>query len=117
MKRHILILGVACVIAALVFAQAPPQTKPQVTPRAEQNDPDACSPTTLGQGADVDNKQGRDKTWQDKNLSDKLARSNGVICPPSHVDPDMRQPAQGGGNMPVIPPPGSPGGNQQIQPK
>jgi hypothetical protein len=28
------------------------------------------------------------------NLSDKLARSAGVICPPAHVDPEIRQPAR-----------------------
>jgi len=116
MKRHILVLGLATVLAAPApaFAQAPPPNKPPVSPKAEQND--ACARTTLGQGGDVDDK--RDKAAQDKTLSDKLARSNGVICPPSHVDPDMKQPPpQSGGNMPVITPPGSPGGNEQIQPK
>jgi hypothetical protein len=52
------------------------------------------------------------------NLSDKLARSGGVICPPQQVDPDMKAPTPpGGGTMPVIPPPGSPGGDQSVQPK
>jgi hypothetical protein len=47
-----------------------------------------------------------------------LAKSNGVLCPPSGVDPAMRAPApDAGGNMPVIPPPGSPGGNPNVQPK
>ena len=51
------------------------------------------------------------------NLSDKLASSNGVICPPSNVDPDMQKPAPGGGRMKVIPPPGGPGGDQNTVPK
>ena len=51
------------------------------------------------------------------NLSDKLASSNGVICPPSNVDPDMQKPAPGGGRMKVIPPPGGPGGDQNVVPK
>ena len=51
------------------------------------------------------------------NLSDKLASSNGVICPPSNVDPDMQKPAPGGGRMKVIPPPGGPGGDQRTVPK
>ncbi|HEX3937225.1 MAG TPA: hypothetical protein VHX43_06940 [Xanthobacteraceae bacterium] len=51
-----------------------------------------------------------------KNLSDKLAQSGGVICPPN-VDPAMKAPTPKGGTMPVIPPPGSPGGNPNIQPK
>jgi hypothetical protein len=49
-------------------------------------------------------------------LSDKLSQSNGVICPPN-VDPDIRAPTPQGGPMPVIPPPGSPGGDQKVQPK
>ena len=50
------------------------------------------------------------------NLSDKLAASKGVICPPS-VDPHMQQRPPEGGTMKVIPPPGSPGGDQRLQPK
>jgi len=116
MKRQFFALSLVSVLAAPAFAQAPPPTKPPVSPKAEQND--ACARTTLGQGGDVDDKRPQDKAAQDKSLSDKLARSNGVICPPSHVDPDMKQPPpQSGGNMPVIPPPGSPGGNEQILPK
>ena len=44
-------------------------------------------------------------------LGDKLARSDGVLCPPAGVDPEMRAPTPEGGNTPVIPPPGSPGGD------
>ena len=50
-------------------------------------------------------------------LSDKLAQSNGVICPPTGLDADMQVPPPGGGRLKVIPPPGSPGGNQNVQPK
>ena len=49
-------------------------------------------------------------------LSDKLAQSNGVICPPN-VDPAIKAPTPNAGKMPVIPPPGSPGGNPNLQPK
>ena len=50
-------------------------------------------------------------------LSDKLARTDGVICPPN-VDPEIKAPTpQSGNKMPVIPPPGSPGGDQSVQPK
>lgn len=50
-------------------------------------------------------------------LSDKLANSNGVICPPTNVDPEMQKPAPGGGRMKVIPPPGAPGGDPGTVPK
>ena len=50
-------------------------------------------------------------------LTDKLARSDGVLCPPAGVDPEIRAPTPEGGTTPVIPPPGSPGGDPSIRPK
>ena len=50
-------------------------------------------------------------------LGDKLAKSDGVLCPPSGVDPEIRAPTPDTGNTPVIPPPGSPGGDPNIRPK
>ena len=50
-------------------------------------------------------------------LGDKLAKSDGTLCPPSNVDPEMRASAPGTGKMPVIPPPGSPGGDPSVRPK
>ena len=47
-------------------------------------------------------------------LGDKLAKSDGVLCPPSGVDPEMRAPTPDTGKMPVIPPPGSPGGDPTV---
>jgi len=50
-------------------------------------------------------------------LGEKLAQSDGVLCPPSGVDPEIRAPTPDTGNTPVIPPPGSPGGDPSIRPK
>jgi hypothetical protein len=50
-------------------------------------------------------------------LSDQLAQSKGVICPPAGIDSEMQQKPPEGGAMKVIPPPGSPGGNPSVQPK
>ena len=50
-------------------------------------------------------------------LGDRLARSDGVLCPPPGVDPQMHAPTPEGGNTPVIPPPGSPGGDPSVRPK
>ncbi|MCB5173936.1 MULTISPECIES: hypothetical protein [Microvirga] len=52
-------------------------------------------------------------------LSDKLQETEGVIRPPVTSTPDMRVPAPepNPGTTPVIPPPGSPGGNQNVQPR
>ena len=107
----------ALLLPAVALAQAPPQTKTPVAPKAEQLDPDSCihldTPTTVGKGSEAD-AQRRDGKG---NLSDKLARSGGVICPPDHLDSEIKQPTPPGGNMPVIPPPGSPGGDPSVQPK
>jgi hypothetical protein len=51
-----------------------------------------------------------------ENLSDKLARTDGVICPPN-VDPQINLPTPEAGKTPVIPPPGSPGGDPTVRPK
>jgi hypothetical protein len=51
-----------------------------------------------------------------KSLSDKLDQGGGVICPPN-VDPGIKAPTPETGKMPVIPPPGSPGGDPKVQPK
>jgi hypothetical protein len=108
-------LTIAALLPAAAWAQAPPTTKPPVAPMTEQLDPKCArsdTPSTMGRGNEAD--QQREAAG---NLSDKLARSGGVICPPEHVDPEIRQPTPPGGPMPVIPPPGSPGGDQSIQPK
>ena len=51
------------------------------------------------------------------NLSDKLNRSNGVIAPPSGVDPAIRKPAPtpDPNSTPVITPPSASGGNVQAK--
>jgi hypothetical protein len=51
-------------------------------------------------------------------LSEQLSESNGVICPPKGVDPGIiEKPQPGNAPMPVIPPPGTPGGRPDAQPK
>jgi hypothetical protein len=50
-------------------------------------------------------------------LSDKLAQSKGVICPPGGVDREMEVTPPSGGQLKVIPPPGTPGGDPNVQPK
>jgi hypothetical protein len=51
------------------------------------------------------------------NLSDKLSRSKGVVCPPAGIDAGLAVPPVGGGTTPVIPPPGTPGGDPGLIPK
>jgi hypothetical protein len=98
------------------IAQAPPApaTPPQQTAPPSPQHATNCTPqdrpnrsadgTTTGQSREP--------------LGDKLAKSDGVLCPPSGVDPEMHAPAPStNGAMPVIPPPGSPGGDPTVRPK
>jgi hypothetical protein len=58
-----------------------------------------------------------DLSKQGGNLSDKLNATDGVIHPEGAVDPNMQKPAPSTGSMPVIHPPGSPGGAPNVEPK
>jgi hypothetical protein len=115
MDRDIRILGLAALAAAiLVPAVAAAQAKPPIAPKTEQLDPTACAQgrATVGQGGNVDMQKPAGRS-----LSDQLARTDGVICPPEHVDPDIKAPTPPDGPMPVIPPLGSRGGDPSIVPK
>ena len=100
----------------LAAAQAPPASKsPSAAPPAAAQSRDCANPSaaTTGQRGDADVSKP-----DGSNLSQKLALSNGVICPPKEVDPAMRAPTPPGGRMPVIKPPGTPGRtDQSVQPK
>jgi hypothetical protein len=113
-KLRLFIIAALLLAPAAAAAQAPPNVKPPSAPEKEMRDPDACveAPATVGKGGGLDLKKPEDRT-----LSGQLAESEGVICPPPGLDPEMAKPAPGGGTMPVIPPPGSPGGNPYVQPK
>jgi hypothetical protein len=107
MKRRTAI-ALAFVISAVGAATAAPE--PERPPAAA--DPKACAPGEVSPPRD-----GREETTgAGNNLSDKLARTDGVICPPN-VDPEIRAPTPETGRTPVIPPPGSPGGDPNIRPK
>lgn len=118
-KQTYLFAGLLAACSGAAFAQAPPtpatppaQTAPPATARAGTG----CAPTqTNAQGAIA---PGDTTTGQRAEpLGDKLARSDGVLCPPSGVDPEIRAPTPDVGNTPVIPPPGSPGGDPTVRPK
>jgi hypothetical protein len=116
LAAHIGLLATTILMPLASFAQAPPKSQTPISPKAEQLDPKACANSdthaTVGQGGNAQMPEPNGS-----NLSERLARSDGVICPPEHVDPEIRQPTPPGGAMPVIPPPGSPGGDRSIQPK
>ena len=117
-KFPILIGAVCVLLPAVSVAQAPPAP---ATPQAQTAPPNPgratnCVPTEPvpheGTVASRGTTTGRAET-----LGEKLARSDGVLCPPPGVDPDMHAPTPKGGAMQVIPPPGSPGGDPSVRPK
>ncbi len=116
MFARALVLGLTLTSAA-ALAQSPPKSVAPVAPRAERQQSAACAhadtQATVGQGGDV-----KVPTPEGKPLGQKLAQSNGVICPPDAVDPAIHAPTPPGGKMPVIRPPGTPGSSDQsVQPK
>ena len=100
----LLIVGLFVAGSGSAFAQgssaATNCTPTQTNPQQGTLSPDS---TTTGQKAEP--------------LSDKLARSDGVLCPPGGVDPEMHVPTPDAGTTPVIPPPGGPGGDQSVRPR
>jgi hypothetical protein len=110
--------------AGMAVVSAPPSAAQTVEPTVPGNehvapklDPKACRDRDRLQRGDVVENEGA-APHEEGNPSDKLARTEGVICPPPELDPDIRAPApKNGGNMPVIPPPGSPGGAPSTRPK
>jgi hypothetical protein len=72
--------------------------------------------STTGNALAADDKACSQQERTNKTLSEKLDQTAGVICPPD-IDPAIKAPTPNAGNTPVIPPPGSPGGDQTVQPK
>jgi hypothetical protein len=102
-------IALPCVAGAQNPQPAPPhETHPPVAPpNASQPVPEQIAPG------------GSTSATPDKDsLSERLAKQHGTLDPPK-VDPGIQAPipAQTQGAMPVIPPPGTPGGNQSVVPK
>jgi len=113
--RHALFLICASVFSvASAAAQAPPTAVTPLSPTAVAGD---CTPTKPAPRRGTIAPEGSTTGQASDPLSDQLAKSDGVLCPPSDIDPQMRAPAPEAGNTPVIPPPGSPGGNPNVRPK
>src|SRR3954451_18533158 len=115
-RKSCLLVCMMMAASGAAFAQAPPTP---ATPPVQTAPPAAatnCAPTqSVPQGTIAP--QGTTTGQRAEPLGDKLARSDGVLCPPPGVDPEMHAPTPNVGNTPVIPPPGSPGGDPTIRPK
>jgi hypothetical protein len=95
-----------CLSSAIVLAQAPAPTSPSAptpdtsTPADPRQDPRSTGSARPGE-----------------TLSERLDRSDGVIRPAPNITPDNTIRPPDTGTTPVIPPPGSPGGDPRIIPK
>jgi len=97
-------------LVSLLFCSAPAfaQSLPPVAPpSASQPPPEKIAPGGMPSGSQ-----------SGQTLSDKLAKQQGTLDPPK-VDPGIQAPlpSPSRGTMPVIPPPGTPGGNPAVVPK
>jgi hypothetical protein len=117
MSRRIQFAAFLCLMCGVLGASA--QSPPQTT----QPDPKACAPgeerlEPAPNTPEQPGTTGRAGTPNEKpdTPSDKLARTDGVICPPN-LDPEIRTPAPDAGTMRVVPPPGTPGGKSDVRPK
>jgi hypothetical protein len=98
-------------VAALSIPTAQAQLDRPVAPPALSQPSNPCPPSTSK------NNTASNETTGSRTLSDQLSQSKGIICPPAGVDPGISVSPSGGGRTPVIPPPGTLGGDPSIQPK
>src|SRR3954452_9396043 len=100
---------VAPIVAGLAVASAGP-----CGAQADDQKPSASAPAQI---VPEDTAPGRSGSSQEP-LGKKLDRTDGVIPPPPGVDPGLTiTPPHAQGTMPVIPPPGTPGGEPGLRPK
>jgi hypothetical protein len=118
MKRTLYVSCLWIATGGATAAQAPPLATPpaEITPPITVAGSKDCSQMQPAQPGAIGPEGGT--TGQSREpLGDKLAKSDGVLCPPSGVDPQIHLPTPDAGNTPVIPPPGSPGGDPTVRPK
>src|SRR5271163_2051560 len=94
-------VAVIATVAALSIPTAQAQLDRPVAPPALSQPLKPCPPSVGNNAA----------SNESNTLSDQLSQSKGVICPPAGIDPGISVPPSGGGRTPVIPPPGTPGGD------
>ena len=123
MAKHALLFAFGMMLSVQgAAAQAPPSATNPSQPIASAPPTELaanCAPTASApsRGTVTALPDGTTTGQANEPLTDKLAKSDGVLCPPAGVDPEIHAPTPDAGNTPVIPPPGSPGGNPNIRPK
>jgi hypothetical protein len=96
--------------AVAVMAQSPP-------PAQQTSPPEIMDPPIESTTPPPDPSTGGSDPKEP--LSEKLDQNEGVLEPPRGIDPEIRKPIPEDfkAKTPVIPPPGEPGGNENVQPK
>ena len=96
--------AISCLILSLVCAG------PAVSQTEKRAAQPACPPDVKGDQPTVGGPSS-------PNLSDRLADSRGVICPPAGIDSGIEVAPPHGGRIKVIPPPGTSEREPNVQPK
>ena len=116
MHRHTkLMLGcLACLGLPSAAGAQNPQPAPPQLPHPLVAAPNAPAPPP----EQIEPSDGKQTQTGNTSLSDRLSRQRGTLRPPA-VDPGIQAPTppRDAGTMPVIPPPGTPGGDQRVVPK
>src|SRR5580704_3496794 len=95
------VAAVAMLLSSGADAQSPSPSAPLLSsPGPKACPPDVANPPLASNPAHP--------------LSEQLSESKGVICPPAGIDPGLTQRPPPTRDNPVIPPPGSPGGNPTV---
>jgi len=106
-EKPAMIFAAVTLSVSAALAQPNPSTPAPLPSERRDCPPDVANPVSPR----------NNETTGSANLSQDLSRNKGVICPPAGVDPGLAVPPVGGGRTPVIPPPGTPGGNPNVVPK
>jgi hypothetical protein len=109
--KFMLSFGIATFAGSMFgLAQTPPQGAPPAPPEVMEPPTENPAPPSDPSTGEVQPKEP---------LSKELNEGEGVLEPPRGVDPEMQKqvPDDFEGKTPVIPPPGEPGGRQDVQPK
>jgi hypothetical protein len=103
-SRFASLIGVAVALAWLAGSPSFAQTRTRLPPETPSHQ---TVPQADGSGS------------SNEPLSNKLGRSGGVIKPPADIDSGLTKspPKAGSESMPVIMPPGTPGGKSGANPK
>jgi hypothetical protein len=116
--RPLIAATLVCVSAGIAGAQTQDGTR-NAAPNQDSTGNGRAGPTAPGNGAPGLQQPPRSgSSTPPGSLSNQLNRSGGVLPPPSTGDQGVvAPPNQGMSRTPVIPPPGTPGGNPEVQPK